>query len=163
MKRRFIVTALSVLMAGFAAAAHADLTGFLRNLDVQAKTDLHNFSVKVSTQFGVPLPRVEAVIRGVDRPSDAFMVFQLGQMTKLPPDRVMQTYSAHKGKGWGVIAKDLGIKPGSAEFHALRRGDLAFTGAPGGPGANMERGPGAGAAHGPGQGRGRGRGGKGGD
>jgi hypothetical protein len=25
----------------------------------------------------------------------------------------------------------MGIKPGSAEFHALKRGDLAFTGQPG--------------------------------
>jgi hypothetical protein len=38
---------------------------------------------------------------------------------------------ANKGKGWGVIAKNLGIKPGSAEFHALKRGDLSFTGEPG--------------------------------
>ena len=27
-------------------------------------------------------------------------------------------------KGWGVIAKNLGIKPGSEEFHALKTGRL---------------------------------------
>ena len=26
------------------------------------------------------------------------------------------------GKGWGNLAKTLGIKPGSREFHALKRG-----------------------------------------
>lgn len=156
MKKRLI--AIFLFLSGFSAAAHADLAAFLSNLDVEAKTDLRHFSVKVSAQFGVPLTQVEAVIRSVDRPADAFMVFQLGQMTKLAPDRVMQTYSAHKGKGWGVIAKELGIRPGSPEFHALRRGDLAFTGGPG-AGAGADRGPGAG--HGPGNGRGRGRGGRG--
>jgi hypothetical protein len=36
----------------------------------------------------------------------------------------MKEYQVHKGKGWGVIAKNLGIKPGSKEFHALKKGDL---------------------------------------
>jgi hypothetical protein len=35
-----------------------------------------------------------------------------------------------KGQGWGVIAKSLGIKPGSPEFHALKRGDFVFNGKP---------------------------------
>jgi len=34
----------------------------------------------------------------------------------------MERYRADKGKGWGVLAKSLGIKPGSKEFHALKRG-----------------------------------------
>ena len=54
------------------------------------------------------------------------MVFQLGQMSRRPPETVLQTYQAHKGKGWGVIAKELGIKPGSREFHALKNGDLVY-------------------------------------
>ena len=39
----------------------------------------------------------------------------------------MGTYGAKKGQGWGAIAKDLGIKPGSAEFHALKNGDFGYT------------------------------------
>ncbi|HEX9934232.1 MAG TPA: hypothetical protein VGB38_03460, partial [bacterium] len=38
-----------------------------------------------------------------------------------PAERVMDEYKSGKGKGWGVIAKSLGIKPGSDEFHALKR------------------------------------------
>ena len=56
--------------------------------------------------------------------SDAFMVFQLGRMTGYPPDRILRTYGSSKGKGWGAMAQELGIKPGSAEFHALKRGDF---------------------------------------
>ena len=29
-------------------------------------------------------------------------------------------YEQDRGQGWGVIAKRMGIKPGSAEFHALK-------------------------------------------
>jgi hypothetical protein len=62
----------------------------------------------------------------VETPADAFMVFQLGQMAHKPPETVLQTYSGNKSKGWGVIAKELGIKPGSKEFHALKSGNLTF-------------------------------------
>jgi hypothetical protein len=37
---------------------------------------------------------------------------------------------ATAAKGGGVIAKQLGIRPGSPEFHALKRGDFALTGEP---------------------------------
>jgi len=31
-------------------------------------------------------------------------------------------YRSGKAKGWGALAKSLGIKPGSKEFHALKNG-----------------------------------------
>lgn len=64
------------------------------------------------------------VINTVKEPADAFMVFQLGQLARQPTDRVLQVYQSGEGKGWGAMAKDLGIKPGSPEFHALKRGDF---------------------------------------
>jgi hypothetical protein len=41
---------------------------------------------------------------------------------------VLKEYKTSKGKGWGVIAKSLGIKPGSAEFQALKNGQDLFNG-----------------------------------
>jgi hypothetical protein len=93
--------------------------------------------------------QVRTVIGTVAAPADAFMVFQLGQMTRKPPETVVRVYQANRGKGWGVIAKSLGIKPGSPEFHALKRGDFALTGAPG-DGSSEGRG------HGHGRGKGKG-------
>ena len=43
----------------------------------------------------------------------------------MPPEHVVDQYRKNKGQGWGVIAKSLGIKPGSAEFHALKEGRLS--------------------------------------
>ena len=128
--RLIILTGLTLVLVAMPGVASASLDSFLNNLNVQARADLPGFSMKVSAQFGVPVPQVEAVIATVATPADAFMVFQLGQMAHRPPETVVQTYQTHKGKGWGVIAKQLGIKPGSAEFHALKRGDLYFTGEP---------------------------------
>jgi hypothetical protein len=58
------------------------------------------------------------------------MCLQLGYMTKKPLNVVLQTYKKNTGKGWGNIAKQLGIKPGSPEFHALKGGDFEFNGVP---------------------------------
>jgi hypothetical protein len=146
--KRLSLWILALLLLSPMAAFAGGLEDFLANVNIQARADLPGFSAKISTQFGVPLPNVQAVVRSVSEPADAFMVFQLGQMSGKQPDTVMNVYAPNKKKGWGAIAKELGIKPGSAEFHALKSGNLSFTGSPSG----------AGDSPGKGKGKGRGRG-----
>jgi len=100
----------------------SDLDSFIGSLNVQAQADLGGFKVKLSSQFGVPVPQVESVIARVRTPADAYMVLKVGEVARQPQETVLKEYSANKGKGWGVIAKNLGIKPGSKEFHELKRG-----------------------------------------
>jgi hypothetical protein len=50
------------------------------------------------------------------------MVLRLAEMSRQPADHVIAQYRSGKGQGWGALAKSLGIKPGSQEFHALKRG-----------------------------------------
>lgn len=157
MKRILTLLSLAAALSAVPLLAHADLDGFLRNVNAQALNDIRNFNDKLSRQFGIPVPDVEAIVRSVPNPADAFMIFQLGQMAHLEPAVVLQTYQRNKGQGWGRLAQELGIKPGSPEFHALKRGDLAFTGERGGSGFEREEGPGAGRGHGNGHGRGHGR------
>lgn len=128
MKKISIAVMAVFLMAGLSNVARADINDFLRKVNEQAKADMKNFNVKLSAQFGVPVPKVDEILRAVAAPADAFMVLQLGKMTNKQPEAVVKTYQANRDKGWGVIAKELGIKPGSPEFHALKRGDFAFTG-----------------------------------
>jgi hypothetical protein len=140
---RLMLALLLLVVVSVPAVASANLDSFLSNVNAQARVDLPGFSLQVSTQFGVPVPQVQAVLGMVATPADAFMVFQLGQMAHRPPEAVVQTYQTHRGKGWGVIAKELGIKPGSREFHALKNGDLTFGGTPGdGPGKGKGKGKG---------------------
>jgi hypothetical protein len=128
MKQFRIAVSLFILIAGFASVAHADLDDFIRRVNQQAKEDITRFNAKLSAQFGVPVPQVDAILKRVAAPADAFMVLQLSLMSKNKPETVLQTYTKHRDKGWGVIAKELGIKPGSSEFHALKRGDFSLTG-----------------------------------
>ena len=144
--KKFSVVLLMIFIAGFASVAHADLDDFLRRVNEQAKADISSFNVKLSAQFGIPVPRVDEILKVVAAPADAFMVLQLGQMSNKQPEAVVQTYQANRDKGWGVIAKELGIKPGSPEFHALKRGDFTFTGKAGGS-EDQGKGKGKGKGH----------------
>ncbi len=122
MKKHFLLVALAFLLVPPVAGFCGELDSFLSNMNVQARVDLPGFHAKLSTTFGVPLPQVEAVVAQVQTPADAYMVFRVGEVAHQPQDVVLREYKAKKGKGWGVIAKDLGIKPGSPEFHALKKG-----------------------------------------
>lgn len=106
------------------AQASSDLDVFVSNLNVQAQADLGAFKVRLSTQFGVPAARVDAVMASVKTPGDAYMCFRVGQVASKPVEVVTKEYQTNKGKGWGVMAKNLGIKPGSKEFHDLKKGNF---------------------------------------
>lgn len=150
---------LAMILIGAPVCVRADLDGLLSGLNNQARADLNDYTIRLSVQFGAPLPQVQSLVRTAASPGDAFMCLQLARMTGLSADRVWQTYRVNRGKGWGVVAKELGIKPGSAEFHALKRGDFALTGAPGGGAANGRgNGSSGGESQGGGHGNGKGKG-----
>lgn len=144
--KRFLVV---LTFAAGATLAHAGggLDGFLADINLKAKADLPGFSTTVSAQFGLPVVKVDAVLKGVPSPADAFMILHLSAISGRPPEVVLNAYKSHGGKGWGELAKSLGIKPGSAEFHALKDGNLHY-GARGGNGHGDSHG-GSGKSHGP--------------
>ena len=132
MRKIILMSLLAASLLGASSIALADLNGFLSSVNRQALSDIKNFNSKLSSQFGVPVPDVEAIVRSVPNPADAFMILHLSHMSHLAPEAVLQRYQRNKGQGWGKLARELGIKPGSAEFQALKRGNLSFNGVSGG-------------------------------
>lgn len=120
-----------LIFVGFIEVAFADLNIFMGDLNNQAYANRNDYSYRMSNQFNVPAYRVDSILKGVREPADAFMCFQLGRMLNIAPERVLETYHSSRGQGWGEVAKRLGIKPGSPEFHALKNGNFTFTGHPG--------------------------------
>lgn len=114
MKNIFKVTVAVMFLCFLALPVYvegSDLDSFIHKLNVQAEADLTGFKANLSAQFGVPVPQVEALIRTVDRPGDAYMCLRVGQIAKQPTEMVVKEYRANKGKGWGVIAKISGLNP----------------------------------------------------
>jgi hypothetical protein len=65
-------------------------------------------------------------------------------MSAKPTDYVITQYKSGKGKGWGALAHSLGIKPGSKEFHELKRGNDIYDGNKKGKGKSKSKGKGKG-------------------
>jgi hypothetical protein len=55
-------------------------------------------------------------------PGDVYFACALASTLGRPCRYVVDYYDANRGQGWGVVAQRLGIKPGSAEFHRLKKG-----------------------------------------
>ncbi len=106
----------------FTSIAFAGDFDFLRELDRKAREDHKAFVEHMSLAFGLPVPRIDKIIVQIGSPSDAFMVLKIGKLSDRSYDEVFREYETNRGKGWGVIAKNMGIKPGSAEFHELKKG-----------------------------------------
>jgi len=95
---------------------------WLRDLNVQAQADPSGFRATLGARFKIGDLEIKTVLSNVERPADAYMVLRLAEMSRRPADYVITQYRSDKGKGWGALAKSMGIKPGSSEFHALKKG-----------------------------------------
>ena len=132
------ITLILLLFSSIAIAAND--FGWVDGFNVQAQADPSGFRARLATRFHIGDAQISAVVGNVSSPADAYIVFRLGEMSGYPPDRVMGEYKSGKGKGWGVIAKNLGIKPGSQEFHALKRGQDLYNGYDSGKGKGKGKG-----------------------
>lgn len=137
--------ALVVLAASVGTAAAGDLD-WLKELNVEARSDPSGFHARLAARFEVGDTRVRSILEKVDEPADAYMVLRLGELSGRPARDVLAAYRSGGEMGWGRLAKELGIRPGSPAFHALKRG----RGVPG----YAEAGPGKGPP--PGKARGKG-------
>lgn len=96
----------------------------LSHLNNVARRDLDDFIGKLSGAFGISRSWIENLLnKDKVHPADAYMIARTASVTKKPIDSVRKAFLANRGQGWGVIAKQLGIKPGSKEFHALKNDD----------------------------------------
>lgn len=123
--KKLFATLFMLVLALPAVALADDFSDLLTSININANADIGAFKVNVGAEFGAGAPKIDAVLSAVASPADAYMVLQVSNVTKRPVEAVIQEYKVNKDKGWGVMAKNLGIKPGSPEFHALKNGKYA--------------------------------------
>ncbi len=122
MKVLKMLFAVSMTILLVSSAAVADDFDWIRDFNIKAEADSSGFRLRLATRFQIGDAQIKIVLNNVENPSDAYMVLRLGEMSNQPTESVIEKYKSGKGQGWGAIAKNLGIKPGSREFHALKRG-----------------------------------------
>jgi len=129
-RTRILAFALAASLAG---AASAQVVGYnfrtgdawvdiqLVQVNDYGLRDRDYFVNDVVTTFGAPRYLVNDLL-GTRRwtPGDVYYACALAYSAHRPCGDVVRYYDESKGQGWGVVAKRMGIKPGSAEFHALK-------------------------------------------
>jgi hypothetical protein len=99
-----------------------DLDGVLSNLNVEAGVHVDAFVSELSISYAVPKVQIEDLVYKMRMPfGDVFLSVWLASSMKKPISAVVKEYDGNKDKGWGVMAKNLGMKPGSDAFHSLKK------------------------------------------
>jgi hypothetical protein len=93
----------------------------LNTINAKAKVDFGKFKAEMAVKYNIDEKKIEYMHTEVAmEPAEIYLAFEIGKIANKPIDVVIEEYKINQKKGWGVIAKDLGIKPGSSEFHALK-------------------------------------------
>ena len=101
----------------------AGLDAILGNLNIEAKADLAGFKAELSITYQVPIPKIDYLMVTISmQPAEVYFLLEIVTIAGKSVDEAIPVYQNNKEKGWGFIAKQLGIKPGSPEFKQLKAG-----------------------------------------
>ncbi len=134
-------TAVIVASLGWAIAStmpvHAQTVGYnIRTGDVWVDTRLGEindygrryrdpFVSEMTGHYGAPRSLVlDLLDRRGWAPADVYFACAIARALGIPCLDVVHRHERNPGQGWGNLAKQMGIKPGSREFHALKNGAI---------------------------------------
>jgi hypothetical protein len=98
-----------------------ELDADLNKINTSAKLDFGSFKTNLTVSFNIEEKKIDFLRTSVKmEPAEIYFALELSKISQKPIDNVVEVYKTNKEKGWGFIAKQLGIKPGSPEFHQLK-------------------------------------------
>ena len=98
----------------------SELDADLNTINLNAQKDISTFKAELSTSYNVASKEIEGMFSIGMKAAEVFLALEIAAIVNKPISVVVNSYKTNKSKGWGYIAKELGIKPGSAEFHQLK-------------------------------------------
>lgn len=97
----------------------SEIDAHLNDINVYASANYDVFKNDLKVKFGAAIEEVDRyVIKEKVPPAEVYYGYCLSSTSGKSFRTIMKMRSDKNG--WGAIAKDLGIKPGSKEFHALK-------------------------------------------
>lgn len=100
---------------------NGELDANLTAIDDRGKGDFKLFKRELSIDFNIPEPKLEDMKVSIGlSPGEIYLTLEIARNSRSSVDEVLDIYKNNKSKGWGYIAKQAGIKPGSAAFHQLK-------------------------------------------
>jgi hypothetical protein len=100
---------------------NSDLDEDLNRINTDAKLDLGAFKTNLALSYDISERKIDYLSVSVKMvPAEIYLALELSRLSGKSIDQVVEVYEVNRDKGWGFIAKQLGIKPGSPEFHNLK-------------------------------------------
>lgn len=100
-----------------------DLDNCISVINTNATNNYESYKKEMSVQFGISASIIDQYVKQEKvSPGDLYYGCSLSKETNKSISDVMSSYK--KNKGWGKAAKDLGIKPGSEQFHNFKANTL---------------------------------------
>ena len=97
------------------------LDSYLGKINERAEADPDGFIRQLSQKHNIPEDEIrQAKERHGLSYGDTYMATALSRLSKRPVGVVAEDFNKNQGRGWGVMAMNLGIKPGSAEFQQMK-------------------------------------------
>lgn len=97
-----------------------DIDAGLNELNASAKLNMPGFQAEVALAWGQPAASITVALSQGLSPGEVYLAAALAHFSGKPLNVVIELYKKDKAKGWGALAKELGIKPGSKEFKLLK-------------------------------------------
>jgi hypothetical protein len=123
MRNKFLTVVLVlVVLLSVAVTARGEITldSVLVQINSSGRNDFGYFRTQISLTYNVPKTRVNYYYTSLRMaPADIYMTMELASICRVQPERVVTVYRVNRGRGWGYIARQFGIKPGSKEFKRL--------------------------------------------
>lgn len=129
------IAALALLLAAGGAAAQdfavdwnprsgdAWIDQYLADMNQYGDRHRDSFIDEMVRYYGAPRLLVTELLTSRRwAPGDVYYACAIGQIIGRACQYVVDEWDRSHGEGWGVVAQRLGIRPGSAEFHRLKRG-----------------------------------------
>jgi len=98
----------------------AEFDADLYLMNVNAIKDLPTFKTNLTVAFSVEVSLIDNMLTLGMEPAEVYLALEIARITHSTLNNVVTSYRLNKGKGWGVIAKEMGIWPGSEEFLTLK-------------------------------------------
>jgi len=131
---RTIAVVCLLILAISAAGAQIITFGFndsglekdLHRINLITKFNMSEFSSKVAKAWGTSEQNVLLGFKNGLNAYEVYLVIALARLSGRQPIAVISMYTRDRNKGWGVLARNLGIKPGSKQFKRLKETTASF-------------------------------------
>jgi len=99
----------------------AEFDADLNIINSRGSHDFVSFRQDLSVSFGISVKKIDYMRTQLSMvPGEIYLSLEIARITRKPIDDILVVYKKEGSKGWGHIAKQVGIKPGSGEFHEMK-------------------------------------------